>query len=1447
MHKKINYKFVLGLIAVMAIVAVPIHYLHGYQVRRSVHSLLDQANRAEERGQIVEAAGFLGRYLNFAPFDNETLLRYGILLADSRLAGSPPAKQRALNVVSKVLYREPDRTDARRLSVRLAMELGLYSEALADIQEHLLIAHPKDGELHRMLGRCLEKTAQFSKARDAYESAIALVPAHRDAYLSLAALLRQRTADVAKSNESPAELHSLADAKIDALVTANPQSHQSYLIRAGYKRTYHAPRRDAAVQKAIDADLAQAQKVAGDSPDVLLAIADWQRERGSLAEAIATLRRGCELHPNDWALIRGAARLQRQSGNSSGALECLQLGLKHLPNQIDLLWDLADLLIESDRGDEAAPVLVRMRSAGIPDAMQEYLAARLDMQRKNWKEAVTLLERAYPVLVDLGQQTDAGFAHDLAQQAILALGQSYERMGDLDRAHRTFTRVIARYPDFIPGRLGLAWCLAAMGRLPDALDQYQQLLRLPRAPIAGWLEVARLKLLRNLERPEAERNWDEVSRALSVASEIQPPPPLVALLRAELFAAQRQFDAAKKLLVDLHPDPKSRPAVIWAGLATLEDRKCQDAATQLERKGDSSSADKLRNQGRSSVLAFLDEAVQFAGDHVDLRLARARTCANLPSAEIRSQLLKWSDDVDRFNIDDRVRLWRGLASASLQADDAPGAIRLWERIANQLPGDVASRLVLFDLAAQAGNADSMLKWQRQLHDIESNDGVLWRYARARFLVEEARRGKKEGLEEARSQIGSVAAKRPDWPRVALCEALIEDLSGRYDAALRSYLRALRQGAVDPLAALRTAQLLYINQRYDEANQWFRRVPDQLLFPQEVQQAAADAALRSQDAARALNLAQSAVADDTADFRHIIWLAWMNWKAGELQRAKSAFEKARDRAPHEPDAWVALIEFLGATGQLELARAEVETAQQRLQSPAARPALARCLEIIGRTQRAAELYEQAIAESPDDLNTVRNFAAFCLRTGRLPEAQTHLRKLLTLSRAQSPETFAMARRTLAFLLTFQGDPETAREALTLLAPDPDDRGSAANSVEDRRAHAQLLAMQNKRAAHRRAIQTLESLIEENTASPDDYFLVAQLYEVIGDWPKSRQRFLAVIEMPGGDNPVVLATAARTLLRRKDTTSVRDVLRKLEAGDPDGLLTLEIRARLLRAEGQTAEACALLKELGSRPQADLLHVAALLVEFEDHPAAESLLRRHASAGDKAQSALPLIRYLIDRQRNDEALDLCESAWAVSSPLAVADLCLKSLSNPRASRAQSARVETQIRTAIAKHPGRIELTVALATVFGLRGDYDAAIAQYRQILAQHPRNAASLNNLSWLLALSGNNTAEALAFAERAVEVSGHAAGVLDTRAVAATAHGQRPAVERAIADLESVLSERPSSTVYFHLAQAHLRLNQRAEAAKAWKLAMSHGLSPDQLHPLERPGFEKLRQELLDRAS
>ena len=103
------------------------------------------------------------------PGDTEALARYGVMLADEQLAKSPKAKFRALLVLNKVLYREPERHDVRRRVVRLSMDLGLFANARDDLENPLVPAFPGDAELQRLLGRCYEALGNYPKAREAYE------------------------------------------------------------------------------------------------------------------------------------------------------------------------------------------------------------------------------------------------------------------------------------------------------------------------------------------------------------------------------------------------------------------------------------------------------------------------------------------------------------------------------------------------------------------------------------------------------------------------------------------------------------------------------------------------------------------------------------------------------------------------------------------------------------------------------------------------------------------------------------------------------------------------------------------------------------------------------------------------------------------------------------------------------------------------------------------------------------------------------------------------------------------------------------------------------------------------------------------------------------------------------------------------------------------------------
>jgi tetratricopeptide (TPR) repeat protein len=511
------------------------------------------------------------------------------------------------------------------------------------------------------------------------------------------------------------------------------------------------------------------------------------------------------------------------------------------------------------------------------------------------------------------------------------------------------------------------------------------------------------------------------------------------------------------------------------------------------------------------------------------------------------------------------------------------------------------------------------------------------------------------------------------------------------------------------------------------------------------------------------------------------------------------------------------------------------------------ALAVCNETVGKSDRADELFGEALKAGPKDPAVLQGVADHCWRLGRLSDAQAHLRNLMAVSRENSPETFKLARRSLAFLLVLEGKPEKAQEALTLLDPDIGDKDAQGSAtVLDRRARAQILVMQNSKEKTRKAAEILEELIDQRLASAEDFYLAAQLHDALGDWPKARKRFLDLRkpDLPGGNTPQYLATAARSLIRHGDVVEASANFEELQANPQSPLtLTHEIDARLRHSQGKTAEAYALLKEDAKSTGADLHGLAMLLAELGDHSGAESMLRQFVAQSKQPEAPLTLIYFLIKREKYGEALDLCDQFWDSSNNIAIAEACLQALNAAPADPQRIGRVEARLQTSISKSPERPrpELLVALATIRNFQNRYDEAVGLYRRVLETNPRHATALNNLAWILALQGGHGDEAVALAELAVEVTGQAPGAIDTRAVAALSLGPKGA-ERAIRDLELLSVENPTSTVYFHLSQAYVLAKREREARKAWQQAKAMRLTEEQLHPLELPTFHRMQKEM-----
>ena len=1377
-----------------AALGVFIHLVHGFQVKRNARALLEQATVAEQEGRPEQAAEHLALYLGMAPHDTEALARYALLL--HRLAREPKARLKAFFTLERALRQLP-RADLRRQAATAALDLGRFSDARAHL-ELLLKDSPADAELLRLQGRCEAGTHAFNKAAATFARALVLAPADSDLAIEYADLLR----DSLRRPEA-------ADAVLEKMVRANPRAPQTRLAAA--RSWYRAGAPDRAgehVRFALD-------ELSCRDADLLLLAADVALARGKPDEARTHLRDGRKRYPHDPRMIQGLARLALHGGQQREALDHLKPLIKELPHRPEELWDLANMLIDAGEPDEARRVMQHLNGRSTDPAIA-CLQARLAMQRRAYGAALTLLEKVRPA---------ARKAPEMDRHLNCLLAECHERLGNPDQQLAACRRALESDASCLPARRGAAAALLALGKLDQAIEEIRRLaVRAPEMRV----ELARLLLARNLRLPAGERDWDAVEEVLKT----QPPalaPPFTAgaadaveLLRAEILTARGQLAAARKVAERVRDRDPKKPAP-WLLLLALAER------SQTEFGNEEATAE--------GILNLLNEAERKTGRRVEWPLTRLRHAVRAARPDSIKTVVKVEESLRDFPAADADRLLRSLAEAALALGDRARAERLWRQLAERRPEDLPVRFRLFESALQAGKEEEARRILDEVRNLEGDNGPLAAFGEAACLALRARRGDRAAVTEARLRLAAAAALRPSWSRVPLLEADLYEREGNKTKALERYQAALDRGESRPVVLRRVLELLHAQGHYAEASALVRRLPEQALASPALGRLAVEAELIAPTSPganpvalrrHALERARQAVVKDSADYRDHLWLGQVAATAGEPAEAEKALRKARGLAEDAPDAWAALILFLART---DAPKAEMELAAARDKLPRDKLplVLAPACEALGKLEQAEKQF-RILADRANAPTALKNLASFYLRTGQQARAEPILRKVLAPETKATVETVRWGRRALAVALAFRGGYPPFREASTLL--DENAKGGV-EEVDDRRARALVLATQ---PSHRReAIRLFESLSSRRGDSRADFqFLLARLYEADGDWRKARGRLLSVLASHD-KNPVYLAHYIHALLRHKQGEEAAGWVDRFAALGRPALETLELRARVAHASGKTAEAVRLIEEYVAEKASRLDAAARLLEQIGQAERAEPLYRELAARSKDPRNSLLFARHLARRGRLADALDLCEAAWKTCPPELVARVSVDALRGGKASPAQEERVERWLAEARRKDAKSLVLRLLLAEVQERRGRHDEAVAHYRKVLAQEPRNVIALNNLAFQLALRWDNSAKALSLIEEAVKEAGPQAELLDTRAVVYLTQGK---ADLAIEDLKRALAEAPSAGRYAHLAQAHQLKRDRLAARVAYRKACDLGLSEARVHPLERSQLRQL---------
>lgn len=134
-----------------------------------------------------------------------------------------------------------------------------------------------------------------------------------------------------------------------------------------------------------------------------------------------------------------------------------------------------------------------------------------------------------------------------------------------------------------------------------------------------------------------------------------------------------------------------------------------------------------------------------------------------------------------------------------------------------------------------------------------------------------------------------------------------------------------------------------------------------------------------------------------------------------------------------------------------------------------------------------------------------------------------------------------------------------------------------------------------------------------------------------------------------------------------------------------------------------------------------------------------------------------------------------------------------------------------------------LTLATAHERAGDYSAAEAALRRVLAQEPDNTTALNNLGYFLVERNERLPEAVKLIERAVKAEPENASFLDSLGWAYFKMDKLPEAERY---LTAAARRNPTSAaIQEHLGDLYQKLGKTDEARAAWQKALKLATEPE----------------------
>jgi cellulose synthase operon protein C len=1470
-RRSFHWKRLLLVLAVAFGLCGALFALNRVQVRKNATVIKTVAEKAKseingDAAKRTAAITLFARYLKFEPNDEEAFEDFAkLLLEECDAAPTADARDAAITGLENFLRTFPKHPELRRQLANLYLKAGKVPSA----REHLEMMYndpksdeKKNIELLEKLAECEEVSGDLSKAIERLEEAIA-VSQEKSTPMTVRVRLYRKTLDLLNQNKADGQRETKIANHVRTLLDDKGPFSSEIEARVVLAR-FELFRNEL---KNAGRDVARALELAGErtNADALLAAAELDKVEAKLTPG-ESARRIKLIAARDHLLKAHLADKKNVSvgvfladtldllGERDKALEVLRSTAEALGEVNDQFLVVIDHLIDLGNQEIAAGLVDRV-AARVPaqNLMQRwvtYFRGRLAVLKGDWIDAKNQLEEVAPLMAR---------SPESHKRAMFDLSRVYDVLQNPDKQLECCRSALRDAgPIFPPALIGEADALAKLGRLDDAITKYQILVTNFQATKLRPTLV-RLRLFDTLRRPPENRNWEhfDSTETLGLAEDRTDE---INILHAQSLAARGEKAKAIALLEAIvKKEPKSP-------LATT-------AAVNLAR---------IQIAGRPEAsLAILTEARNQVGFTVDLRLTFADVLALRAKPPTPAEFEELGKDSEHFLKSEQHRLWFGLGQAALTAaprltdPDArkamlEAAMRFLRIAAKVEPRDLLSRAVLIDLAVAADKKEVIRDTLKELEILEGPDGPIRSLAQVAValpeipkIANEVERKKKIG--ELRELTLQVQKQRPFWGRVYVALGRLDEREGLNERAVENYRKAIENGDREEVVIRRTVELYRERKQDAVAASVLDGLSTKMILPDDLERFRAIFEMLNRPVPRAeLPTINRIAPGDSKDYKILLLrgslLAAIRDDAGALRAFRDAVGIAN---PPVAETYEAVVGQLVRTGQVPEAKIALAEAVRNLSPDTLKTAaakadlfvtLGRMHEMVGDSKAAVLSYQKAVETAPGELNPHRRLVEFLMRTGHSADAEQMLSSLTT---HPGQDIARWARRFLSSVayLARPNPYEQRKAALALIQINLD---SGANDPEDIKAQAVIWTVDPE--TRDKGVQVLQEFWKKGELTPDEAYLLGRLTFDLGPSKilESEKYFESAARPRPGVSVEHLAALVRVRLALGDIQGAELKLERLKTAAPKSweatreearVLKRKSREALLRADrddakkfGDQARELILKFDGNNTPEAIRFRSGPLLEEL-DFPDDAAVMYRTLLAQDSPTAHLPLAVLYIRQKKSTEAIALAQEYEKKAPVLVTALIYTGAVRSSRPDAAKEKIISDWLDARITEYSGKAELGGLLGAkgeLYDAQGKYKEAIEEYRRALRVGQSETVT-NNLAMLLALyeapkEPGKADEAIQMMTKLIDIRGPAPTFLDTRAVAYIIKGGDDTA-KAVKDLEMALLQRVRPAYLFHLAWAYDLQGKRLDREKRLEEAVKVGLTPDDVHPLEREAYQR----------